>query len=61
MPNLICSDKDDGRATFGSDYYQNMILWVLPAAMQAKNLSTFCEPGGFVDRIIRAGNKQPKT
>jgi uncharacterized protein (DUF608 family) len=61
MPNLISAEKDDGRATFGSDYYQNMILWMLPAAMQAKDLRTFCEPGGFVDKIIQAGSKWTKT
>jgi len=55
MPNLVCREQDDGRATFGSDYYQNMILWMLPATMQGKPLDTFCEPGGFVNKIIQAG------
>lgn len=40
---------------YGTDYYQNMLLWALPAAMEGKDLRSPCEPGGLVERIIEAG------
>lgn len=40
----------------GFDYYQNLMLWSLPAALSGGDLNTPCQPGGLVDRVIRAGN-----
>ena len=39
----------------GFDYYQNCILWSLPAAIAGTDLGGPCGPGGLVDRIIKAG------
>lgn len=39
----------------GFDYYQNLILWSLPAAVLGEDLTSPCKPGGLVDRIIKAG------
>jgi hypothetical protein len=39
----------------GSDYYQNLMLWSLPAALEGTDLASSCRDGGLVDRIIRAG------
>lgn len=47
--------KGEGRRTFGTDYYQNMMLWAAPAAIAGTDLAAPCRPGGLVDRIIRAG------
>jgi len=52
QPNLIRGDT--GEQTYGNDYYQNMMLWALPAAMQGKDLSAVCAPGKLVDRVIQA-------
>ena len=41
----------------GFDYYQNLMLWSLPAAMEGDDLSGPCRPGGLVDRIIQAGRE----
>jgi uncharacterized protein (DUF608 family) len=41
----------------GYDYYQNMMLWSLPAALEGKDLSGPSAPGGLVDRVVQAGNK----
>ena len=38
-------------------YYQNMMLWALPAAIENADLHGPCAPGGRVDRIIQAGSK----
>ena len=38
----------------GSDCYQNMILWSLPAAMQDEDLAGPCQTGGLVDRVVKA-------
>ena len=39
----------------GFDYYQNLMCWAYPAAMQESDFSAPCKPGELVDRIIRAG------
>ena len=52
-PNIIRGDT--GEPAYGTDYYQNMIVWSLPLALERKTLSSVREPGGLVDRIIKAG------
>jgi len=44
-----------GERISGYDYYQNMMLWSLPAALERQNLAGPCAQGGLVDRVIRAG------
>jgi non-lysosomal glucosylceramidase len=48
---------DTGEVTFGADYYQNLMLWSLPAALEGKDIAAFCAPGGLIDRIVQAGKK----
>jgi hypothetical protein len=55
QPNVIAGDTGD--RLFGSHYDQNMMLWALPAALQGKDIASFCAPGGFVDRILHAARK----
>ena len=52
MPNIILGDT--GKRSYGSDYYQNMMLWSLPAAMENKSLEAPCRPGGLVERVLKA-------
>ena len=52
QPNMLRGDN--GLEIFGSHYDQNMMLWVLPAALAGKDIASFCAPGGLVDRVIRA-------
>jgi uncharacterized protein (DUF608 family) len=52
MPNLIRCDT--GARTYGADYYQNMVLWGLPAAMADNDLADPCKSGGLVDRVLKA-------
>jgi hypothetical protein len=40
----------------GTDYYQNMMLWSLPAVISGGNIKTPCQPGGLVYRVIQAGS-----
>ena len=40
----------------GFDYYQNLVLWSLPAALAGGDLSAPAQAGGLVDRMLRAGN-----
>jgi uncharacterized protein (DUF608 family) len=44
-----------GERLGGYDYYQNMMLWSMLAAVERKDLCGPCAPGGLVDRVIRAG------
>lgn len=58
MPNIISGgEKDDGTRNFGADYYQNLMLWALPAALDGTDLAGPCQAGGLVDRIRKAGQK----
>ncbi len=55
QPNFLRGDVDSGERVFGNDYYQNMMLWSLPAALAGQDLTAPCAPGGLVQRIIEAG------
>ena len=46
---------DNGEFLWGADYYQNMMLWCLPAAIEGTDLAGPCGTGRFIDRIIEAG------
>jgi hypothetical protein len=54
LPNIVRGDT--GERVFGTDYYQNLMLWALPAALADQDIAEYCAPGNLVDRIIRAGN-----
>ncbi len=54
MPNIIRGDVDTGERTFGNDYYQDMMLWSLPAAVMGQDFGAPVKQGGLVDRVIRA-------
>ena len=54
-PNIIRGDADTGQRTFGADYYQDMMLWAVPAALMGASMEGPCKPGGLVDRVIQAG------
>ena len=53
LPNVVRGDS--GERVFGTDYYQNMILWCMPAALDGQDLKAAAEPGGLIDRVIQAG------
>jgi uncharacterized protein (DUF608 family) len=52
-PNMVRGDT--GQRVFGTDYYQNMMLWALPAAVTGQDLAAFCALGSLVDRVLQAG------
>ncbi|MBI5094925.1 MAG: hypothetical protein HZB26_21130 [Candidatus Hydrogenedentes bacterium] len=54
MPNIMRGDRDTGERTFGNDYYQDMMLWSMPAALEGKDLSDTTKPGGLVNRVVAA-------
>lgn len=56
MPNIIRGDIDTGERVHGRDYYQTMMIWSLPAAIEGKDLSWSCRPGGLVDRVLKSAN-----
>ncbi len=53
-PNTLRGDKDTGDFSIGHDYYQNMILWSLPAAIESRDLRGPTASGSVVDRVIKA-------
>jgi len=54
LPNIMRGDVDTGERTFGNDYYQDLMLWSLPAALEGKPVDAPCRRGGVVERVIRA-------
>ncbi len=58
LPNMIHADT--GQRVFGTDYYQNMILWAMPAAIAGTDLRGPCAQGGLADRILKAGRVTPE-
>lgn len=55
MPNTVRGDVDSGQRAFGADYYQNMMLWAVPAAILDQDLTGPTQTGGLIARIIQAG------
>ena len=51
-PNTFRGDVDSGQRAFGADYYQNMMLWGVPAALRGEDLTGPCQPGGLVAKVI---------
>ena len=54
MPNIMRGDQDTGERKFGNDYYQDMMLWSLPAAIAGQGFDGPAKSGGLVDRVIKA-------
>ncbi len=50
-------DVESGVRYYGSDYYQNLMLWSVPAVLAGQDLSGPCKPGGLVDRLLKAARK----
>jgi len=57
MPNIMRGDADTGERTYGSDYYQDMMLWSLPAAIEGKDFGAPARPGGLVARVLAAARR----
>ncbi len=52
QPNIVLGDS--GNVTYGWDYYQNMMLWSLPAALEGEDFAAPTKPGGLVYRVLQA-------
>ena len=52
MPILYRGDT--GAGIYGNDYSQMMAVWVLPAAIEGKDVSGPVKAGGLVQRMIAA-------
>lgn len=55
QPNIV--NGATGKRVYGSDYYQNMMLWAVPAGIQKHDIKTACAGGNLIDRVIQAGKK----
>ena len=51
-------DADTGESVYGHDYYQDMMIWSLPATLAGEDLSGPVKPGGLVDRVVQAGKEK---
>lgn len=59
LPNAMFGDT--GERQFGTDYYQNLMLWAAPAAYEGTDIAGLSKPGGLVDRIMKAGKPDQNT
>ena len=50
----IVYNGENGNGIWGNDYGQMMAVWSLPAALAGTDLAGPCQPGGLVERMIRA-------
>ena len=50
MPNMIRGDT--GAVTFGKDYYQMLMIWSLPSAVNNQNMAGPTGKNGLVTRMI---------
>jgi uncharacterized protein (DUF608 family) len=46
---------DTGERNTGTDYYQNMMFWAVPATVLGTDLRGLCAPGGWIDAVLKAG------
>jgi uncharacterized protein (DUF608 family) len=53
QPNVVSGDT--GKVIYGSDYYQNMMLWAVPAALDGHDIRKATAKGTLIDRVLRAG------
>jgi non-lysosomal glucosylceramidase len=53
QPNVVSGDT--GRVIYGSDYYQNMMLWAVPAALDGHDIEKATGKGSLVERVLKAG------
>jgi len=53
LPNIVRGDR--GTRVFGTDYYQNMMLWAMPAAIEGQDIRESMAPGSLIDRVIAEG------
>jgi uncharacterized protein (DUF608 family) len=51
LPNIL---NAEGRIVHGTDFYQMMILWSLPLALNGQGIHEACAKGGLVDRILES-------
>ena len=55
MPNILIGTKEHKSRVYGTDYYQCLSLWGIPAALYGQNLEEIVTEGSLVERIIAAG------
>jgi len=55
LPNMILGST--GERHFGTDYYQNLMLWAVPAALMKESLAEFSRQGGLADQIRNAAKE----
>jgi hypothetical protein len=52
LPNMMLGET--GERHFGTDYYQNMVLWTMPGVLAGQNLAQSAHSQGLVGRVLQA-------
>jgi uncharacterized protein (DUF608 family) len=53
QPNVVSGDT--GRRIYGSDYYQNMMLWIIPSALDNEDIQKAVGNNRLIERVLAAG------
>ena len=56
FPNTTRGDCDTGQRTFGADYYQNMMLWAVPAALRQGDMTAPDAPCQLMHQLRAAAS-----
>jgi hypothetical protein len=55
MPNIVRGDT--GERVYGTDYYQDMILSAIPAALEGESLADARKPNGLIGSVMEAARR----
>ncbi len=60
MPNILIGTKDHKSRVYGTDYYQCLSLWGLPAALHGHDLVMSASNDSLLKRILNAAREDPE-
>jgi len=58
MPNVFIGTHNEKRRVYGTDYYQCMSLWALPAALRRADISASVQGSSVIRKIVEAGSRR---
>jgi uncharacterized protein (DUF608 family) len=55
-PNILRDYQGVSDITYGNDYYQMLVVWGIPLALENKTFAQYSESDSLINRIIQAAN-----
>jgi uncharacterized protein (DUF608 family) len=57
LPNIMIGTWERKQRVYGTDYYQCLSLWALPAALSGETIAAAAGSNGLIDRMLRAASR----